>query len=75
MAELSLSPSDLAGAIHRALTEALVHINGVPSHAIDAAGLKAHLGRVLLHLDALEDMQATMAQSASNGMTADTAPN
>lgn len=66
---ISLTASDIIGAIQRGLFEMDMHLKGHPL-AINVPASKQHIERLGALFDTLEDMQLSMhsaSQSASNG--------
>lgn len=69
---LTLTPSDIAGAIHRAAFELAQYVGGSAALAVDVHQSRAHLARMFELFDALEGMQeaARAAQQQNNGAEA-----
>lgn len=66
---LELTPSDLAGALHRAAVELAQYLHGSHALSLDAGQMKAHIARMYRFLDALEGMQTELRaqHAAANG--------
>lgn len=71
---ISPTPSDIVGAIQRALQELNQYLNQ-PSLAVDVNASREHLSRTLDLFDLLAQMQASMPQAAANGAAAEARTN
>jgi hypothetical protein len=65
---ITFNPSDVLGAVQRALTELHTYI-AQPPQGVDVRACRAHLAHVFELLDVLETQQASMAasQGGENG--------
>ena len=59
MSNISMTPSDVIGAIQRAVSELNAYL-GQPAMAVSVPDCKAHLDRVIAMFDALAEMQAAI---------------
>ena len=73
---ISLTPSDIVGAIQRGLTELHTYLQQPPA-SIDVGACVTHLGQMIERLETLAEMQGVLRQhqAAANGNGAETRTN